>query len=89
VLEDKKEASLKELNSSIASAEQFKATINSVVPTIYIIEKAYPAERKSKPIRWLVVLSSVLIAFVVTVITGTMIDRYPNFKAAIDADQSV
>jgi capsular polysaccharide biosynthesis protein len=86
VLEDKKEASLRELNSSVASAEQFKATINNDVPTIYVIEKAYPAEKKSKPIRWLVVLSSVLIAFVVTLITTVVIERYPNIKAAIDAE---
>jgi capsular polysaccharide biosynthesis protein len=86
VLENKKDAAVKELNNTIVLAEQFKATISDEVPTIYLLEKAYPAERKSKPIRWLVILSSVLIAFTITVLTIFLAERYKNIKEALDAE---
>jgi hypothetical protein len=35
----------------------------------FIIDRAYPAEKKSKPIRWLIVLGSVLSTFFFTIIT--------------------
>lgn len=86
VLQDKKDAAVKELNNSIVLSEQFSATISNEVPTIYLLEKAYPAERKSKPIRWLVVLSSVLIAFIVTTLTAVIAERYPRLKEALNAE---
>jgi len=86
MLQDKKDAAVKELNNSIVLSEQFSATISNEVPTVYLLEKAYPAERKSKPIRWLVVLSSVLIVFTVTVLTAVLVERYPKLKEAINAE---
>lgn len=87
ILDDKKKAALKELNNSIGLAEQFKATINRDVPSIFILEKGFPAEKKSKPVRWLVVLSSVLIAFVVMVLTALVADYYKDIKAELNASE--
>ncbi len=86
MLQDKKDAAIKELNNSIVLSEQFSATISNEVPTVYLLEKAYPAERKSKPVRWIVVLSSVLIVFTVTVLTAIVVERYPKLKEAINAE---
>ena len=87
IMDDKKKAALKELNNTIGLSEQFKATINRDVPSIFILEKAFPAERKSKPIRWLIVLGSVLIAFIVMTLTVIMLDYYKGIKAALNAKQ--
>ena len=86
-LEDKKKAALKELNNSIGLAEQFKATINKDVPTVFILEKAYPAEKKSKPVRWLVVVTSVLIAFIVMVLTAIVSDYCKDLKVALKNEE--
>ena len=87
ILDDKKKAALKELNNSIGLSEQFKATINRDVPSIFILEKGFPAEKKSKPVRWLVVFSCVFIAFVVMVLTALVSDYYKNIKGELNAPE--
>ena len=87
ILDDKKKAALKELNNSIGLSEQFKATINRDVPSIFILEKGFPAEKKSKPVRWLVVFSCVFIAFIVMVLTALVSDYYKNIKAELNAPE--
>ncbi len=80
LLEDQKKAGLKELNNTIGLAEQYKSTINTNVPTIFTLEKAYPAEKKSKPIRWIIVLGSLLTAFAGSVIMAWCIERMRDIK---------
>ncbi len=82
VLEEKKKGSIRELNNTQSMYEQYKSTINDAVPTLYILEKAIPAERKSKPIRWLIVLGSALISFVLGTLAVILIERYKYIKAA-------
>lgn len=86
ILDERKKGALKELNNSVGQYEQFKATISKDVPTVYILEKAYPAEKKAKPIRWLTVLSATIVAFVISVLTIIVIDRYQDIKEALTDD---
>ena len=86
ILDEQKKGAIKELNNSVGLYEQFKATINKDVPTIYILEKAYPAEKKAKPIRWLTVLSATMIAFFISVLTWLVIERYKDIKEALTDD---
>lgn len=86
LLEDQKKAGLKELNNTIGLAEQYKSTINSNVPTIFILEKAYPAEKKSKPIRWIIVLGSFLTALVGSVIMAWCIEKIRAIKKELADD---
>jgi capsular polysaccharide biosynthesis protein len=80
VLEDQKKAGLKELNNTIGLAEQYKSTINSNVPTIFTLEKAYPSEKKSKPVRWIIVLGSLITAFAGSVIMAWCIERFRDIQ---------
>ncbi len=80
LLEDQKKAGLKELNNTIGLAEQYKSTINSNVPTIFTLEKAYPAEKKSKPIRWIIVLGSLITAFAGSIIMAWCIEKFRSIK---------
>ncbi|MCS6917470.1 MAG: hypothetical protein RMK52_05175 [Chitinophagales bacterium] len=80
VLEEKKKGAVRELNNSIAQYEQYLVTVDSEVPTLLVLEKAFPAERKSKPVRWLLVTASVLIAFVVMALTAVVLERYAEFR---------
>ncbi|KAA9339349.1 hypothetical protein F0P96_01625 [Hymenobacter busanensis] len=46
------------------------------ISSIYVVQKALPATRKAKPIRWLIVVSSVVITFALSVIVITLLELY-------------
>jgi uncharacterized protein involved in exopolysaccharide biosynthesis len=46
------------------------------ISSLYVVQKAYPAARKAKPVRWLIVASSVLITFALSVIVVTLLELY-------------
>jgi capsular polysaccharide biosynthesis protein len=81
-LEEQKKGAIRELNNNTVLYEQYRATINSNVPTVYILEKAFPAEKKSKPVRWLIVMGTVVVAFVLSALAVLLIERFKNIKAA-------
>ena len=82
VLEEKKKGGIRELNNNIVQYEQYKASISSDVPTLFILGKAYPAERKSKPVRWLIVFTTTLISFVFCVLVILLIEQFKAIKVA-------
>ncbi|MBX7108217.1 MAG: hypothetical protein K1X61_06165 [Chitinophagales bacterium] len=89
VLEEQKKGAIRELNNNMIEYEQYKATINSTVPTVYVLEKAFKAERKSKPIRWLIVLGTLIGSFVLTSIAILMIERFKKFRIALQQNSEV
>ena len=46
-----------------------------------IVSKAYPAEKKSYPIRWLIIVLSMMSAFLLSLITLVSIENYKKLKA--------
>ena len=82
VLEEKKKGAIRELNNNIVQYEQYKASIDTDVPTLFILEKAFPAEKKSKPVRWLIVLGTALVSFVICALAILLIERFKSIKAA-------
>ncbi|WP_171025503.1 GumC domain-containing protein [Hymenobacter jeollabukensis] len=56
--------------------ETAELAIKGRISSLYVVQKAYPAAKKSKPIRWLIVASSVLITFVLSVIVITLLELY-------------
>jgi hypothetical protein len=82
VLEEKKKGAIRELNNNIVQYEQYKVSITSDVPTLFILEKAYPAEKKSKPVRWLLVIGTALIVFTLSALAVLLIERFKSFKEA-------
>ncbi len=53
---------------------------------IYIVEKAEPAEKKSKPVRWLIVTLSTLSSFIFAVLFVAFADFFKNFKAKAEKE---
>ena len=86
VLEEQKKSAIRELNNNMIEYEQYKATINSTVPTVYVLEKAFKAERKSKPVRWLIVVGTLLVSFVLSAITIVMIERFKHLRSAFQKE---
>ena len=87
LLEDQKKAGLKELNNTIGLAEQYRSTINTNIPTVFILEKAYAAEKKSKPIRWIIVLGSLLAALSGSIIMAWCIEKFRAIKQKLNNEQ--
>jgi uncharacterized protein involved in exopolysaccharide biosynthesis len=58
------------------SLEDVKVGISGNISTIYVVQKAYPPMRKAKPIRWLMVVSSTMLAFALAVIFVALIELY-------------
>jgi hypothetical protein len=88
LLEDQQQGSIIELNSSNTMLEEFQASINKDVPTLYVLQRAFPAEMKTKPLRSFVVLSFVIGAFFITLLILLIIERYPRFRALLQNDES-
>jgi capsular polysaccharide biosynthesis protein len=87
LLEDQQQGSVIELNNSNTMLEEFQASINKDVPTLYVLQRAFPAEMKSKPLRSLVVLAFVAGAFFITLLILLIIQRYPRFRALLQNDE--
>jgi len=86
MLEAQEQFTIKDLNNSLTDYSQYQASINKDVPTIYIVEKATPAERKSRPMRSLSAFGALLISFLLTVICLVIINKYKSIKAELDND---
>lgn len=74
------EVQLDYLNNEYLNAKesftQVQSTLDNFNQSLFIVEEAIPAEKKSKPIRWFIVVSSVLIAFFLSSLYAVIIDFY-------------
>lgn len=80
LLEEQRKGAIRELNNNTVLYEQYRSTIDSSVPTVYILEKAFPAEKKSKPIRWLIVVASTFVTFLLSAFAVLLIEQFKNIK---------
>lgn len=71
---------LKSLNKSLT---EYKVSTNDNISAITILEKAFPAEKKSKPIRWVIVLLSTLGTFFTALIIAILSLQYRFLKERI------
>jgi len=53
---------------------------------IYIVEKAVPAEKKAKPVRWLIVSLSTLSSFIFAILFVAFADFFKSFKEKVKND---
>lgn len=53
-----------------------KLGIIGKISTIYVVQKAYPAMRKAKPIRWLIVAASTMLTFILAIIFVSLYEMY-------------
>ncbi|WP_310392224.1 hypothetical protein [Hymenobacter sp.] len=56
--------------------ETAELSIKGRISSVYLVQKAYPATKKSKPVRWLIVLGSVLLTFALSVVFITLLELY-------------
>ncbi|GAA4354624.1 Wzz/FepE/Etk N-terminal domain-containing protein [Hymenobacter saemangeumensis] len=59
-----------------AAYETARLGLTGRVSSVYVVQKAYPATKKTKPVRWLIVVGSVLLTFSLSVVVITLLELY-------------
>lgn len=76
----KQENAIKELNNRINISEQMQVSLKSNASSLFIVDEPFAADRKTKPIRWLVVTLTMLITGFVCLLGVLMIEQFSNLK---------
>lgn len=71
---------LEDYNNWKTLSTQYKAAANYDINSLFIIEKAYKAEKKDRPVRWIIVVSAVLAAFFFSILAAIVFERYQSIK---------
>ena len=61
--------------------EEAQVDATQDIPHKFVVDRAYPAEKKTYPIRWLIVVVSTLSAFFVGIIAIIAIENYKHLQA--------
>ena len=70
------------LISARSAYETAELSIKGRISSVYLVQKAYPATRKSKPVRWLIVLGSVLLTLALSVLVVALLELYRHNRPA-------
>ncbi len=73
-----------EYNTSKIIYEQQLTAVNEPFSTIYVLESAVPPVKRSKPVRWVIVLSATLAAFLAGILYALLAERYKEIKATFN-----
>ena len=79
-LRDELELEKKQLSAIKAKYEEAKVDAQEELPAKFVVDRAYKAERKSSPVRWVIVLVSMLSAFLLSVLTLIIIENFSKKK---------
>lgn len=86
-LETLQDEAAEQLSEDKERFAKYLAAYNSSFPTIHVVENARIPLIKSRPIRWLIVVASTIIAFILSVLGVLVLDQYSdvNWKKIINA----
>lgn len=83
-LRDALEYEKKNLSDLRKSYKKVKVDAEAIVPQKFIVDRAYKAEKKSYPVRWLIVAISMLSAFLLTIIALVVLENVIRYSLAKD-----
>ena len=83
VLDTKLAGAVEDLNNNKKILEQNQTAVNTDFSTVHITEEAYPAIRKDKPVRSLIVIGVTLGAFFFMVILAVLTENYRKIKSRL------
>jgi uncharacterized protein involved in exopolysaccharide biosynthesis len=70
----------KQMNLLKSKYDEAKVDAEQVLSQKFVVSNAYPAEKKSYPIRWLIVVVSVLSSLLIAVVTILILENIRQFK---------
>jgi uncharacterized protein involved in exopolysaccharide biosynthesis len=79
-IRDKLELEQKQLSLLQAKYMEAKVDAEQVIPQKFIVNHAYPAEKKSYPIRWLIVVVSTLATFILAVLAMITVENFSAIR---------
>ena len=88
-LRDELELEKKQLSAIKAKYEEAKVDANQDLPAKFVVDKAYKAERKSYPVRWLIVVLSTVSAFLLSVMTLIIIENFSKKKFLTNKTENI
>ncbi len=79
-IRDQLEHEKKQLSEIKAKYEEAKVDAEEVLPQKFVVESAYPAEKKSYPIRWIIVVVSTFSAFMLGLLILAILDSLSRYS---------
>jgi uncharacterized protein involved in exopolysaccharide biosynthesis len=76
------ELQVEQLNELKKKFDQAKIDVDAHLSNVFILQNASPAERKTYPIRWMIVLGAVIGTFVMSCIVLIFIEKFKHKKIA-------
>jgi uncharacterized protein involved in exopolysaccharide biosynthesis len=70
----------KQLNLLKTKYEESKVDATEILPQKFVVSSAFPAEKKSYPIRWIIVVVSTFATLLVAIIAILLIENIRQFK---------
>jgi uncharacterized protein involved in exopolysaccharide biosynthesis len=77
---DKQENAIKELNNRSNIKEQMAIALKSNSSSLFVVEKAFVADRREKPVRWLVVTLTMMFTFFALLVGVLFIEQIGDIK---------
>jgi capsular polysaccharide biosynthesis protein len=74
---------IKDFNNLTTVYEQYHATLKDEVSSVFIVERAYPPEKKKGPLRSLIVISSMLISTFLALVAALIAEKINEIKRAL------
>lgn len=87
VLQQQQQNVLLNYNKLVTLKNQYALSAKENVPSVFVVEQAYPAERREKPVRSLVVVSTAFITFILSIITALLADKISEIRAQLAHDK--
>lgn len=79
-IRDQLEHEKKQLSEIKSKYEEARIDAEEVLPQKFVVESAYPAEKKSYPIRWIIVLVSTISAFILSILVLAVLDSLSRYS---------
>ena len=80
VLVSKQENAVKEVSNRMNIRQQMEVALKSNASSLFVVEKATPADRREKPVRSLVVLITMLLTAFISIIGVMLIEQIKDIK---------
>jgi uncharacterized protein involved in exopolysaccharide biosynthesis len=79
-MENRLESSTNDLNKARSLLDQYETSANQSFSTIHVTEEAYPAIRKDKPVRSLIVIGATGGTFLFMLILAIIVENYRKIQ---------
>lgn len=83
IMDERLRNAVADLNTNRMLLEQNQTAVNTDFSTVHITEEAYPALRKDKPVRSIIVIGVTLATLVFMVLLAVIVENYKRIKSKL------